>query len=352
VRMPKVVVCGNPTVIRPPAGWEVVPVNLTGIVPLLSLSFHNVVVIQVGPFSEKDVLLAVPSLRKIDKRLFICVVFPPGTLNASSRVAFTFGGANMITDDPESPSKVLRRIGLPQTRGASLICPVCQLGPFNQLELFDHMGLYHATSRTDEQGECPLCHAGSRSIIDHIRRDHIPPEHPADSRANPPTLYSFGLVVVQRSDGKFLLVHERLGEGFWLPGGHVDPVEQPVVGAAREVLEEAGVEVEIMGVLKICYTPNRRNVRFHAIFYAKPKNEAQLPKSIPDFESCAGVWASLDEIRKLDEAHVLRGDEPLVWGEYLAAGGPVYPLSILGIEGAPPVIPPTPTVNPVFHPRQ
>lgn len=48
------------------------------------------------------------------------------------------------------------------------------------------------------------------------------------------------------NDGKVLLVkHRKFGK--WLPpGGHVDPDETPVDAAKREVLEETGLEIELI----------------------------------------------------------------------------------------------------------
>lgn len=47
-------------------------------------------------------------------------------------------------------------------------------------------------------------------------------------------------------DGRTLLLHHKK-LGFWLPpGGHIDPDELPDDAARREVLEESGLEVELI----------------------------------------------------------------------------------------------------------
>src|SRR5437879_6339782 len=53
-----------------------------------------------------------------------------------------------------------------------------------------------------------------------------------------------GLVIAQ---GCVLLVnHQRIGA--WVPpGGHIEPLEMPDETAVREILEETGVLVEILG---------------------------------------------------------------------------------------------------------
>jgi 8-oxo-dGTP pyrophosphatase MutT (NUDIX family) len=57
----------------------------------------------------------------------------------------------------------------------------------------------------------------------------------------------FTVAVFVVRDGKVLLHwHRKLG--MWLPpGGHIEPDELPDEAAAREVLEETGVEVELAG---------------------------------------------------------------------------------------------------------
>ena len=53
---------------------------------------------------------------------------------------------------------------------------------------------------------------------------------------------------------KVLLVERGKGalKGLWsLPGGHIEPGERAAAAAAREVLEEAGIEAEVLGLLDI-----------------------------------------------------------------------------------------------------
>ncbi|GAA2715533.1 NUDIX hydrolase [Micromonospora olivasterospora] len=52
--------------------------------------------------------------------------------------------------------------------------------------------------------------------------------------------------IVFNSAGKVLLVHHNK-IGLWLyPGGHVDPNEDPAEAALREVVEETGIEAQIL----------------------------------------------------------------------------------------------------------
>lgn len=175
-----------------------------------------------------------------------------------------------------------------------------------------------------------------RDIKVHIHEAHGPrPESSpqtqnqafsANSFARPITprinqLYNFSLVICRHPvTGKFLLCQEFANQGFWCPGGAVDPGETLSIAAKRETLEEAGIDVELKGILGIEYNPvgiSRRNqnfiVRLRVIFYAEPsldKGINQLPKSSPDYESAGACWCSYEEIQMNIK---LRGGEPKKW---------------------------------------
>lgn len=63
---------------------------------------------------------------------------------------------------------------------------------------------------------------------------------------------------VVNSDGAVLLI-ERTDNGNWsMPGGAMDPGESLTGTAVRETLEEAGVDVEVDGVVGIWTSPGHR----------------------------------------------------------------------------------------------
>jgi ADP-ribose pyrophosphatase YjhB (NUDIX family) len=83
----------------------------------------------------------------------------------------------------------------------------------------------------------------------------------------------YALVVVRRpSDGAFLMVQEFAQQGYWVPGGGVDTGEGLRAAALRETREEAGVEVELKGVLQVSWGHRYRYRR--VIFYAEPVGDA------------------------------------------------------------------------------
>jgi ADP-ribose pyrophosphatase YjhB (NUDIX family) len=69
---------------------------------------------------------------------------------------------------------------------------------------------------------------------------------------------------------------------------HAHAGEDFAQAAIRETEEEAGLTVELTGVLRVEFTPARsarkNYCRMRVIFAAKPRDPAQMPKSVPDYE--------------------------------------------------------------------
>jgi 8-oxo-dGTP pyrophosphatase MutT (NUDIX family) len=53
--------------------------------------------------------------------------------------------------------------------------------------------------------------------------------------------------------GKWLAVDESRNRGWWLPAGAVDAGENFVQAAHRETMEEAGIEINLLGILRVDY---------------------------------------------------------------------------------------------------
>ena len=138
--------------------------------------------------------------------------------------------------------------------------------------------------------------------------------------------YQFGLIIVRNpflSDpnfGKYLVVNETKNRGWSIPGGGVDFGENFIQGAIRECKEEAGIDVNIMGLLKVDYRVNGDQARMRVIFYAEPTtlDQAQKLKRVPDEESLEARWVYSTEAAALAHDGVgLRGDKLLLWSKYL-----------------------------------
>ena len=110
----------------------------------------------------------------------------------------------------------------------------------------------------------------------------------------------FALTVVRHPQtGKFLIIEETQGRGFWLPGGRVEPGESFAEAAVRECEEEAGIRVQLDGILKMEHTPSVRDNkcdgddRMRVIFLASPVDLEQKPKAFEDKESVRAFWVCL-----------------------------------------------------------
>ncbi len=148
-------------------------------------------------------------------------------------------------------------------------------------------------------------------------------------RAPVPTWF-FALAVVRNRD-RFLLVHERKhGQLWYLPAGRAEPGETLAEAAVRETLEEAGVAVRVVGVIRIEHSPQADGARVRGIFVAEPVGDP-TPKQAADAESLGAEWVRLDQLHDYPQ----RGSEVRELFEYVAAGGPIYPVAIIDREGAP-----------------
>jgi len=147
---------------------------------------------------------------------------------------------------------------------------------------------------------------------------------------DPIPTWCFALVVVRRGD-QFLVVHERKhGQGWYVPAGRVELGESFAEAAIRETLEEAGIAIVLDGVIRVEHAAFADGARMRVVFTAHPADD-RPPKSEPDDESLGAAWVTLAE---LDQLH-LRGGEVRELFAYCADGKAIYPLAVLGSEGAP-----------------
>ncbi|KAJ3084745.1 hypothetical protein HK100_009257 [Physocladia obscura] len=244
--------------------------------------------------------------------------------DAVKRSFWQRNGANMITESLDSVRSVLTTIETQLSgTGPLSTCPYCQIElPFYSLRI--HMPLFHI-QQGNKPGLCALCKFTHPKLAVHMSEAHDPSQSHKSKRQP-----VFSLVVARRPlDGKFLMVDEVCSWGWWLPGGGVDIGESLANAALRETLEEAGVDVELKGILRVEYTPSPHSSqsRLRVIYYAEPK-DLTPPKCIPNYESAGACWVSLEQLKLLH----LRGDEPIKWFQYVADGGAIWPLSILATE--------------------
>lgn len=133
------------------------------------------------------------------------------------------------------------------------------------------------------------------------------------------------LAVVRRGH-RFLLIQEaKPGQPWYIPAGGVEKGETFMAAIHREVMEEAGIGIELAGILGMEHAPEDYGARMRVIFLAHPSDD-EVPKSVADDESIRADWFSLEEIAELP----LRHAEALNWCQLALDGGLVMPVEMLG----------------------
>lgn len=132
------------------------------------------------------------------------------------------------------------------------------------------------------------------------------PDFVAGLRAHVGTdlLWLPGVTIIVRDDAGRILLGQRSDNGRWaLLSGIIDPGEEPAVAAAREVAEEAGVDVVVEALAAVSTTgetvyPNGdRSVYLDLLFTARPaSHEAAAAARVTDDENLAVGWFAPDAL--------------------------------------------------------
>ncbi|KAG4107835.1 hypothetical protein H8356DRAFT_1268067 [Neocallimastix lanati (nom. inval.)] len=318
-----------------------------------SSSYGNEVTSQTGASqaevdNEAKELLWIQETSK-DTRIFKIIFSTMGSRNPVVRDEWLRLGANMVTESCNDVTKALQLIYefIHTTGGGGLLqnifkndtfkCPYCNMSKLSLYAFWYHVPLFHSHNiRYDNTSIiCPICRSEDtrKSFFEHLQYTHFPNPEIKEAmnnklqRRQSATIKLFALLVCRREeDGKFLMVDEVGGWGWWLPGGRVDPGETLHEAIMRKTIEETGIAINLRGVLKVEFFPNEKGTaKFRVIFFATPQNAEQKPKTIPDYESNGACWVSLHQLHHIK----LRSSEPAIWFPFVARGGPIYPLDIL-----------------------
>jgi ADP-ribose pyrophosphatase YjhB (NUDIX family) len=126
--------------------------------------------------------------------------------------------------------------------------------------------------------------------------------------------YTVGaMCAIERADGALLLVRHSYRPRWGIPGGLCRSGEAVDVGARREVREEVGVDVELLGEPGVVVDPYERRV--DVVFAARPEDgDAAASPQSPEIVECR--WFAPDDLPDLQHETVsalaalarLRGD--------------------------------------------
>ena len=107
----------------------------------------------------------------------------------------------------------------------------------------------------------------------------------------------YSIVICRHPNGKYLCVKERTGK-WWVPGGSLEKGETHLMAAKRETWEEAGIELDVKGILAFDQV-NFGKYAFRVIYYGEPVDPRQVPKKTSDNESQEAQYLTLSEILQL-----------------------------------------------------
>lgn len=113
-----------------------------------------------------------------------------------------------------------------------------------------------------------------------------------------PSFTAGAICVIERPDGKILLVRQAYRERWGLPGGLLKKGEEAADGARRETLEEVALVVDLVGEPAVVVDARRQ--RIDLIFRAKPARLSDVPKtrpSSPEILTCE--WFAQDALPEL-----------------------------------------------------
>ncbi|MDD3302490.1 MAG: NUDIX hydrolase [Candidatus Gracilibacteria bacterium] len=133
-------------------------------------------------------------------------------------------------------------------------------------------------------------------------------------------MFKIARCIIKNEKGEILLIKHK-NKDFWVfPGGHIEDKEEPYAALKREIKEELGLDIKIIGdklglklknitekalpitVYKIKYKniKGKEEKRLEYIFLAKPKNNI-IKTQISEIDEFK--WFTKKEIEKLENTY-------------------------------------------------
>lgn len=117
-------------------------------------------------------------------------------------------------------------------------------------------------------------------------------------RAMSPSFTVGAIAVIERADGSVLLVRQAYRSRWGVPGGLLERGESPADGVRREVVEEVGLVIELVGepVVVVDPVPQRVDLVYRARPISDLDADAARPSS-PEIDEVA--WFAADALPEL-----------------------------------------------------
>ena len=106
------------------------------------------------------------------------------------------------------------------------------------------------------------------------------------------------ICVIERADGRYLLVRHSYRRNWGFPGGLLKRGEEIEDGAVREVMEEVGLDVDLQGEPAVVVAPGPRRV--DVIYRCRPVADADCDRLRPRSAEILELrWFAQDELPDL-----------------------------------------------------
>jgi ADP-ribose pyrophosphatase YjhB (NUDIX family) len=106
------------------------------------------------------------------------------------------------------------------------------------------------------------------------------------------------MCIIERADGRLLFVRHVYRRHWGVPGGLLQRQESPTDAARREVFEEVGIDVELMGEPAVNVDPIPR--RIDIVFRARVRDDAEADNALAQsVEIVEARWFSPLEMPEL-----------------------------------------------------